>query len=351
MGIVTRFASNPLITPADVKPSRPDLEVMCAFNAGATLLGGETLLLVRVAERPVPEKGYVSTAVLDPARPGHYRILRVRLDDPDLEFTDPRVFFLKGVPYLTSISHLRLARSRDGRRFTVDPTPTLMPEFAHEEYGIEDARITRLGERWWVNYSAISARGVLTCLASTRDFRRWRRLGVMFAPDNKDIAIFPEKVGGRYYCFHRPSMKQLGAPAMWLASSPNLRDWGRHQFVIGPRPGQWDSERVGCGPYPIRTPAGWLQFYHGSNHRTRYCSGAVLLDLEQPWRVLARDTVPILEPEAPCETQGFMPNVCFCNGLVERGDGTVDLYYGAADQTVCGASLHVADVLAMLGKA
>lgn len=348
--MIERFAENPLLSPADVQPSRPDFEVLCVFNAGATRFNGKTLLLLRVAERPIPEPGYLSTAVCDPESPDTYKVIRVREDDPQLDATDPRVFAWRETLYLTSISHLRVATSEDGRHFDVAPAPAMRPETAYETYGVEDPRITRLGEWYYVNYSAISLRGVVTCLARTRDFVDFERLGVMFAPDNKDIAIFPEQIDGRWCCFHRPSMKQLGAPSVWLAYSDDLLDWGAHEFLLGPRPGHWDSERVGCGAPPIKTSRGWLQFYHGSDFDTRYCTGAVLLDPGNPRRILARSNDPLLAPEAPYETTGFMPNVVFHNGLVENADGTVDLYYGAADWLVAGARIDVDAVLGWLGN-
>ena len=349
--MIERFANNPLISPKDVTPSRAGLEVMCAFNAGATLYQGQTLLLVRVAERPVPEAGWVSTVVLDPDDPTQLKTLRVRRGDPDLDDHDPRVFRYRGQNYLTSISHLRLATSADGRHFTVAPTPTLFPTERCEEYGIEDARITQIAGAYYINYSAISTWGVCTCWARTTDFVRFERLGVMFPPHNKDIAVFPEPIGARYYCFHRPDAPAFGTPNIWLASSDNLRDWGSHRLLLQPRPGAWDAERVGCGPAPIKTPAGWLEIYHGADHHIRYCSGALLLDLAQPWRVLARSAAPIMEPTAPYERAGLMPNVVFCNGHVVRPDGSVDLYYGAADTTTCGARLDVPAVLASLRAA
>ena len=346
-----RFPNNPLIKPADVNPSRSDFEVMCAFNAGATQFRDKTILLVRVAERPIPVKGYVSTAFLDAEHPGALRVMRVKLGDPELDASDPRVFIYKKKPYLTSISHLRLAESRDGRAFTVAPQPAMVPELAYEEFGIEDPRITFIDGAYYINYSAIWTHGITTCLARTTDFVRYEKLGIMFGPHNKDVAVFPERIRGRYYCFHRPSSPQFGAPSMWMASGTNLRDWGDHRLVIAPRPGAWDAERVGCGALPIRTPKGWLEIYHGADHKIRYCSGAVLLDLDEPWRVIARSRTTVFAPEAPYETQGFMPNVVFCNGLVERPGGRVDLYYGAADETVCGGTLDVAAVLDFLKSA
>lgn len=347
MSIIHRFTTNPLIRPADVKPSSPEFEVLCSFNPGATVFQGKPLLLVRIAERPIPVEGYVSTAVKD-EESGELKVLRFRLDDPDLNFSDPRIFEYRGETFITSISHLRAATTDDGLHFSISPKPTLLPSGPYETFGIEDPRITKFGDDYFVSYSAISARGVSTCLSKTRDFVNFEKFGVMFAPDNKDIALFPEKIDGRYYAFHRPSLKHLGAPSLWLASSDNLLDWGRHQFVIGPRPGMWDGERVGCGAAPIKTPEGWLELYHASDKNTRYCTGALLLDLKEPWKVIARSETPFFFPEAPYELQGFMPNIIFHNGLIDKGDGTLDLFYGGADEFTCGANVSIKEILATL---
>jgi len=347
MKMIHRFENNPIVSPHEVKPSRDDFEVMCAFNAGAARHGGRTVLLVRVAERPIPREGYVATAVFHPGS-GEIEPMFVRLEDPDLQMSDPRAFTYRGVPYLTSISHLRLATSEDGRHFSIGDQPALAPATEYETYGVEDPRITFLDGWYHINYSAISLRGVTTALARTKDFNNYERLGIIFGPDNKDIAIFPEKIGGRYFTFHRPATKHLGLPSIWLASSENLLDWGGHEFVIGPRPGMWDCERVGCGAAPIRTPEGWLELYHASDEKVRYCTGGLLLDLDSPWKVIARSREPFFFPEASYETQGFLPNVIFHNGLVENGDGILTLFYGAADDKTCGAVVSIADILASL---
>jgi predicted GH43/DUF377 family glycosyl hydrolase len=326
-------------------PSRPDFQVMCAFNPGATAYNGKTVLLLRVAERPIPEKGYLSTALLDLENPGQLKVMRVKLDDPDLQMSDPRLFTYKGELYLTSISHLRMATSDDGRHFTVEKKPTLMPANPDEIFGIEDPRMVWLDGWCYINYSSIAGRGITTSLARTRDFKTFERLGLIFGPDNKDIAFFPETIDGRYWCFHRPSMKQFGSPSIWLASSDNLLDWGRHHFLIGPRPGMWDCERVGCGAQAIRTSAGWLEMYHASDNKTCYCSAALLLDLKDPRKIIARSREPILYPSEAYEKTGLMPNVIFHSGLVERAGGKVDLYYGCTDDRVCGATMDVQAVL------
>ena len=342
--IVDKFPHNPIVRPGDVNPSRADFEVVCAFNAGATLYGEETLLMIRVAERPVSEKGWVSTAELDPES-GETKVLRFKTDDPGLQEHDARGLVYRGKKYLTTLSHLRLARSRNGRNFTVDSVPTLTGSGPYETFGLEDARMVWIDGWCYISFTGVSAWGVVTCLRRTRDFTTFERLPVMFAPDNKDIALFPGKIGGRYYTLHRPAVRHIGVMAIWLASSDNLRDWGDHHTVIAPRPGYWDSERVGAGASPIKTSEGWLELYHASDENTRYCTGAVLLDLEKPWKVIARSEEPFFVPDQPYETSGFLANVVFHNGSVEREPGVLDLYYGAADEVTCGASVKIADIL------
>ena len=345
--MVRRFENNPLISPSDVDPSRPGFEVLCAFNPGATVFEGRKLLLIRVAERPIQEPGSISTVVFD-SEAGGMKVLRFDLDDPDLDVTDPRVITHRGVRYLTSLSHLRTAVSEDGRHFKISSEPTLIGSGPYETYGVEDARIVRLEEAYYINYTGVSEFGVVTCLARTVDFRTFEKLGVMFGPDNKDIAIFPEKVGGRYAALHRPAVKHLGSLAIWFASSDNLLDWGRHQAVICPRAGKWDCERVGAGASPIRTPEGWLELYHASDQRTRYCTGALLLDLHEPWKVLARSEEPFLFPEAAYERSGLVPDVIFHSGFVQNGGDKLDLFYGAGDSLTCGCSVSIADILSTL---
>ena len=345
--MIRRYPNNPLISPKDVKPSRPDFEVLCAFNPGATLFNGRKLLFVRVAERPIQEKGFISTVITDEIS-GGLKVLRFRLDDPDLDARDPRVIQYRGASYLTSLSHFRSATSEDGRNFTISSEPTLTGSGVYETYGVEDARIVRIEDVYYINYTGVSALGVVTCLARTNDFKTFDKLGVIFGPDNKDIAIFPEKIDGRYYTLHRPAVKHLGSLAIWLASSDNLLDWGRHRAVLTPRPGKWDCERVGGGAPPIRTAEGWLELYHASDENTRYCTGALLLDLKQPWKVIARAEEPFLVPEAPYEREGLLPNIVFHSGLVENGDGTLDLFYGGGDLLSCGCTVSIQDILGTL---
>jgi len=343
---VERFVENPLIRPAAVVPSRPDFQVVCAFNGGAIRVGDETVLLLRIAERPkdVPD-GCLVAPVLDPHDLSRgIRLLIVRKDDPDYGALDSRVFRYRGETYLTSISHIRVARSGDGRRFEIEPEPAMFPATRDEEFGIEDPRITYIDGRYWINYSSISSRGITTSLAVTDDFRTFERKGVIFAPENRDITIFPEKVGGRYVCLHRPVASMIGGKDIWLAYSPDLLHWGDHRIVCRTRAGMWDSARIGGGAVPIRTEHGWLAIYHGADASDRYCLGALLLDESDPSRVLGRSREPLLAPEAEYERRGFFGNVVFTCGAVTDGD-RLTIYYGAADECTCGAQVSIREIL------
>jgi predicted GH43/DUF377 family glycosyl hydrolase len=342
-----RYAGNPVVRIQDVPPSRPDFKVLGVLNPGVVRFGGETLLLLRVAEQPISmDSGLCGSPVYDAAS-GETRILFFRRDDPCYDFSDPRVITSQDRNYLTSISHLRLARSRDGYRFAVDAKPFLAPATEYETYGIEDARITNIDGTYYINYSATSDAGIVTALASTRDFVEVRRIGNVFHPDNKDVAIFPEKIDGLYYALHRPSTSAFGKPEMWIAQSPDLLCWGNHRRIATVREG-WDSARIGASAVPFRTEHGWVEIYHGATAGNRYCLGAMLLSADEPWKVLARSEKPLIQPEAPYETDGFFGNVVFSCGATVQGED-VRIYYGAADESVACVDLTVGEILENLG--
>lgn len=172
---------------------------------------------------------------------------------------------------------------------------------------------------------------------------------MILPPHNKDCALFSESIGGRYHALHRPSAVDLGGHFIWTARSTNLTHWGEHRLLARTRPGSWDSQRVGAGAAPIKTEVGWLELYHGADEASRYCLGALLLDLNDPTRVIARSRQPIMEPLMDYERAGFFGNVVFTNGHVVSGD-TITLYYGAADEVVCGALLSLEEVLGTLAS-
>jgi predicted GH43/DUF377 family glycosyl hydrolase len=345
--LARRFPGNPLIGPADVPPSRAGLSVIGVLNPGAFRLSGKTWLLLRVAEGLPAGQGGVSAPVLDPAAPNGMRVIEVPVGDPDLVNDDPRSFVWCGDSYLTTISHLRLASSVDGVHFHVEPRPALEGEGVLESYGIEDGRVSQVGERFYLSYTAVSPYGYGVGLASTVDWTTYDRHGMVFAPPNKDCVVFPEKIGDAYVALHRPVSEGLGGKYIWIARSPDLVHWGDHRCVLRPQRGSWDAAKVGAGAPPLRIDEGWLEIYHGVDGDDRYCLGALLLDADDPARVVGRSREPIMEPLAHYERDGFYGNVVFATGAMADGD-RLTIYYGAADDRVCGATMSIREILATL---
>lgn len=343
-----RHPLNPLITPAHVRASKPDYEVIGTFNAGAIRLEGQTILLVRVAERPTArEADWIHCPHLD--ADGALTLLHVRKDDPAYDTRDPRFVrrLATGDVYLTSISHIRRAFSADGVHFQIEPSPWIEAATPYEAFGVEDARVTAVDGRCYINYSAVSGHGIATGLARTDDFQTIERMGIIFPPSNRDVALFPQPINGLYACYHRPMPGEFGAFSMWLATSPDLQRWGDHRLVLSGSEAGWDAGRVGGGAPPIWTEHGWLSIYHAADRQHRYCLGAFLTPHDDPARIIARSAAPIFVPEAPYEVDGFFPNVVFTCGTTLDGD-TLRLYYGASDETIALAEAPLSALLASL---
>ena len=267
--IAKRFPENPLLLPKDVKPSREGLQVISLLNPGVFTYQNKTWLLVRVAEGYVQKEGVIFVPVLNAT--GNTEFVEVQLNDPDLIATDARVVNYKGLDYLTTISHLRLLCSEDGIHF-YEPDGYL-PLFGSgylERYGIEDCRVTQIGDVYHLTYTAVSDSGVGVGLKTTKDWQQFESKGMILPPHNKDCAIFEEKINGKYYALHRPSSVDLGGNYIWLAESPDGLHWGNHQCIIKTRITLWDSARVGAGAAPIKTDKGWLSIYHGANLQHQY---------------------------------------------------------------------------------
>lgn len=302
--IFTRHPANPILT-ADSLPYRAN----SVFNPGAGRVGGDTLLLVRVED-------------------------------------------------LRGISHLIAARSADGVtdwRFDARPLIAPDPERHPEEiWGCEDARLTWLPEldQWAIAYTAFSRRGPLVSLALSRDLTSVTRIGPVTPPEDKDAALFPRRIGGRWAMIHRPSPLR-GFAHIWISYSPDLRHWGDHELLLEARDGAWwDAGKIGLGPPPLETPDGWLLCYHGV-HMTAagpiYRVGLALLDLDEPRRVLRRTDEWVLAPTAPYERSGDVNKVVFPTGWVL--DETTDrlaIYYGAGDSVIALLTVKLGDVLAMM---
>lgn len=347
---IKRCKENPILTVKDVKPSRKGFSVKGVFNCGITKYKDEYILLCRVAEAvDGGEEDIVSLPVIvEKNGEDTFEIVSVRKSEhPEYCFDDSRTITLgkeanSSVVYLTTLSHLRIARSGDGVHFSVDDVPSIMPNAREECWGMEDPRITKIGDTYYINYTAVSPDGAATALITTEDFISYQRQGIIFVPENKDVVIFPEKIGGKYYCFNRPVPRGIGSPDIWTAQSEDLIHWGRYQHFYGTSD-DWEGGRIGGGAPPVRTEKGWLEIYHAADKNNRYCLGAFLLDPECPNRILAKSKKPLLEPETDYETRGFFDDVVFTCGVILE-DEMVKIYYGAADESICLAEISLADI-------
>lgn len=298
--LLRRYSGNPILRPQDF----PKM-VNAVFNPGAAVVDGRTLLLLRVE-------------------------------------------------YRTGLSSLVVATSEDGLTgWEIEPLRGLAPAAGsfEEHWGIEDPRITQVGDEYFVVYVGYSTAGPLVCLAQTRDFVRWERRGVLMPPEDKDAALFPTTFGGRWVLLHRPAPLMAGLGAhVWLSFSPDLRHWGDSRVLLpARRGGWWDANKVGLGPPPLLTPDGWLICYHGvrvTASGSIYRLGLALLDRDDPTKLLARGNEWVLGPHEDYERGGDVPDVVFPCGWILRDDGdTLHLYYGAGDSVVCVAEASLAALL------
>ena len=186
-----RYENNPIVKPVDVQPSLDELKVVCAFNSGAIEFQGQILLLLRVAETAKKaEADYITFPIIEQTNEGpKVELKSIKKGWPDLDDSDPRMIVYQGKQYLTTLSHLRLARSDDGRNFTVDPAPAMLPRAELEAFGLEDPRITHIDGKYYITHTAVSPAGIATALACTDDFKNFRRYGLIFSPERMMMSL------------------------------------------------------------------------------------------------------------------------------------------------------------------
>jgi len=306
--LFVRHPENPILTAADWP-----YPVNAVFNPAAAQLEGETTLLVRVEDR-------------------------------------------------TGVSHLSVARSANGvDGWVVDQEPLLAPApgVESEQWGFEDARTVFVPEleRWAITCTAYGPQGPAVYLATTKDFRSVERYGIIRQPEDKNAALLPHRIDGKWILLHRPRTESEGFRGeILLSRSPDLVSWSVPEQVLRPRDGAWwDSMRIGIGPPPVETEQGWLLLYHGVKETVSgaiYRVGLALLDRDEPTRVIARLPQWVLAPQAEYERSGDIPNVVFPCGLVhDERSGELRLYYGAADTSIALAVAQLDELLAALTTA
>ncbi len=294
--IVERYEGNPILTPADIPGGANSV-----FNSAVAKYRGK-----------------------------YMGILRVEMRD--------------------GMTDLLLARSDDGIKFEV-LREILVPEqepWLTYEGAWYDPRLTQIGDTYYVAYCIENEFGVQCALAQTTDFETFEKVAFLTEPNNRNVVLFPEKIGGLYWRLDRPFTTNEQRSNIWSATSPDLIYWGNYRAVLASRPFNWDGWKIGAGAPPIRTDEGWLEIYHGVKNTAGgmvYRLGVVLLDLEDPSTVVRRADNYIMAPREDYERVGDVPNVCFINAAIVEDDGTVRMYYGAADTVLCLATAKLDDLV------
>lgn len=296
---IVKFENNPILTIDDVP-----FKANSIFNSGAVKFNNEYLLLCRV-ELPVGRSSFV------------------------------------------------LARSKDGKKFKVDNKPCLSPgdhgEFNHlTEWGIEDPRIVHIENKYLITYTGYSICLPLVMLTETVDFKKFRIMGPITEPSNKDSALFPEKINGYYWKMDRPSSDPHNS--IWLNRSTDLIHWGGFRFLIKPILGTWAADKIGGSTPPVKTKEGWLFLFHGVRifgTSSIYKIGVMLVDIDKPWIVKGFSRDPILAPDKLHERVGDVQNVVFTNGWIVDETGNVKIYYSGADTNICLAETNIKYLLSL----
>src|SRR3989344_3816652 len=332
-----------IIKPIDFKPSSKDFEIIGTINpAVARLSNGDILLYVRVIEKLIK--------------------------DEDKEFVySPRMIGKKDFKYTLD---------KFPKSSITEKNPLDFGFIDDGEFGIEDPRITKIKDRYIMTYVTLSKYGdISVSYAISKDLKNWRRKGVMFQEQNKDVIIFPEIIGDHYIAINRPEGNfQFSLPHMWLSYSKDLKHWGHPKpLILSKSKIGWDSGRVGSGTPPIKTKKGWLILYHAveekkvndyflikllkktlglSNIITQYNVGAVILKLENPSEILMKTKDPLFSPTKKYE-KGVIEkkNVIFPTGMVlSNNKKDLLIYSGAGDVMTEVKKISINEIMKALRK-
>jgi len=294
--IIHRYENNPILTPDMIKGAN------AVFNSGVTRFGEKYVALLRVESR----QGYQG---------------------------------------------IRVAWSDDGIYFEVDDKPVLVPKtepFITYEGAIYDPRITKIDDTYYICCAAENKYGCQISVAKTQDFVNFEKIAVVAEPSNRNMVLFPEKINGLYVRLDRPFHPGITGQ-IWMSYSPDLVYWGNHRCIMESRGFAWDQGKIGAGAPPFKTDKGWLEIYHGITPRCNgqiYKIGAVLFDLEDPSKVIARSKEYLFAPKELYERVGDVPNVVFVTAAIpDYENDIVRIYYGAADTVFCLATARISELI------
>lgn len=316
--LIQRYSNNPILAPKHV-PYGPAL----VFNAGVTKFRGKYVMVFRN-------------------------------DYGDVD---------KQTVFAHSTTNLGVAFSDDGIKWDVKPVPcwTWNDE---EVTRIYDPRLTVIEDKCYMCFAVDTKHGLRGGIATTEDFEKFEIISLSL-PDNRNMVLFPEKINGKYIRLERPmpvySRGGIDRFDIWMSDSPDLRYWGNSQLVLAVENVPFANDKIGPGAPPVKTKHGWLTTFHttdldsnrGKNGwedswKKRYTAGIMLLDLENPSRVIGMAPSPLIAPEATYEIEGgFRNHVIFPGGMILEDSGEVKIYYGAADTVECLATAHVDDLVCL----
>lgn len=303
--ILTRCEANPII---DVKDYPGIAQI---YNPAATIVGGKTIILVSVVEHA-----------------GMHGFGR-------------------------DVGQTRIAISKDGIHFKLSDENFIYPPENIPEAGLYhhfiDNRMTKIGDIYYI-ITPVMIKGYMSpvgMLGKTKDFKTYEPIDIITAPKNRGASLFPEKINGKYYKLDRPS-GTVNDGEIWISASEDLIHWGEFKPVLGPNYRFWNTNKIGPTP-PIKTSKGWLDIIHGvftpAGGRTYYL-GAVLLDLNEPWKVIGKTNSYILAPEMEYELHGNCDNTVFaCGAIGDEETDELTLYYGACDKYICMAKGSLSEMV------
>lgn len=287
---VHRYANNPVIS----KDTLP-YEAQCVFNCGAAHYNGEIYMVLNTWTREWVPKFVV-------------------------------------------------AHSKDGINFTIEDREviTIPKEYPYCTVGgIFDTRITEIDGVYYITYNASSAAGGRIRLTTTRDFKEFKEEGYITQPDHRNCVIFPEKINGEYVRLERPN-GEGGLGEIFISYSKDMIDWGRTKILLAKGNRYWESHKIGPGAPPVKTKEGWLILYHGCRQHMNgimYNAGCMLLDLQDPTKIIGKMNECLFWPERDYETMGNVPQVVFPTAaLIHGAPDELKIYYGAADTSMCLAT-------------
>jgi beta-1,4-mannooligosaccharide/beta-1,4-mannosyl-N-acetylglucosamine phosphorylase len=259
-----------------------------------------------------------------------------------------------------------LAFSEDGISWKVQEKPFLtVADIGDPEVTkVYDPRLTIIEDKCYLCFAVDTKHGLRGGIGVTEDLKTVTILSLT-APDNRNMVLFPEKIGGRYVRLERPfpvySRGGVDHFDTWMSYSYDMKYWGDTKLLFAVEDVPFANDKIGPGAPPVKTEHGWLTLFHsvdidrtrGKNGwedrwQKRYCAGIMLLDLEDPSKIIGMSKEPLIAPETEYETEGgFRTNVIFPGGMILEDDGEVKIYYGASDTVECMATARVEDLIAL----